>query len=139
MIRGAVRKRIKNSKFLSVISIPIFGRSIASSQIGRASRQKTKYVNGKSFISGKTKNIVVHHGFDVTTYWFFSASSWNLFLMTEEEHKMYHKWKGGTQVSCTPLSLYFWAYFIYYRRVGYSLILLILIIGACYAQLCNIV
>lgn len=94
------------------LKIFLFGRKSAEKELS-AWRAAALRENGRySFISGKTSNLEVHHGFDVKTYPMFATSRWNDFVMTKAEHRAFHAWMGGTHVSCTPFHLFFWVYFV---------------------------
>lgn len=106
----------------TAFKILLFGRKSAEKELS-AWRASALRENGRySFISGKTKNLEVHHGFDVKTYPMFATASWNDFVMTKAEHQAFHSWMGGTQVSCTPFHLWFWVYFVRQWWKGYGLL-----------------
>ena len=76
----------------------------------------------KILITGASGNLVGHHLFDVSTYPFWAASSWNFIIMTEELHTEYHSWNGGTRKKCTIFGFWYWRYFVKQLWLGYRAI-----------------
>lgn len=110
------------------LKIFIWGRKSVRSELYQVKIAAIKRNGRKSFLSGKIEQNEWHHVFDVTTWPIFAASSWNIVCMTKKEHAAYHKWNGGTQSPCNPLTLIYWSYFIWHWWKGWGLLLLIVIV-----------
>jgi len=80
-----------------------------------ARAQVMEEADHKCFVTGEPAE-VCHHGFDFSTYPWWGATKKNLFPMTRDAHQAYHQWMGGYRVSTTPISLYWWAYFVRTKR-----------------------
>lgn len=109
---------------LNILKLMSQGRGSIKNELAKVRREAIRKNGYRSFVSGVTEDLEGHHGFDVTTYPMFALRVWNLWMMTQEEHAAYHKWNGGTQKSCTPVSLYIWVYFVRKWWWGYASLLL---------------
>lgn len=117
---------------IGIIKIVFFGRGAAYKELAAWRRFALQKSGWRSFISGKTRNLEVHHGFHVSRYPIFALSRWNDWVMTDQEHRLhprsYHLWerkylKGfllRALVAETPIGLYVWLWFHWHWWKGWG-------------------
>lgn len=119
---GANKKKLIKKLPLS-IQYYIGGRKIIAGDIASARLVALKRAKGRCVISGSTEELRGHHLFDVSTYPFWAASPWNFIMITEELHKEFHRFNGGTTKSCTIFHFWYWRYFICQWWIGCGAVL----------------
>lgn len=118
-------------KLWAITLLIMFGRQNKTVKNAHASwrRRSLKAHGKKSWVSGQTKKVEVHHGFPVRLWPCFAFADWNDWPMTYDEHRghkrSYHSWEGKFKsrfarlfISNTPVGLYVWKYFVWHWWKG---------------------
>ena len=93
---------------IQTITYYLFGRAGISAPITAARYQAAKRSGGRCELTGDGGDLDGHHLFNVSTFPWFAAMSWNIIIMRTDLHKEFHAWRGGTSAWCTPAHFYYW-------------------------------
>lgn len=95
---------------LQTITYYLFGRTGLTPGMAQARYKASRRAGGLCELSGQGGMLHAHHMFNVAHFPWFSTYAWNLIMIRPELHTSFHAWRGGTDVWCTPLHLYYWWY-----------------------------
>ncbi len=87
------------------------GRAAIAQDTSDARAVAMRRAGGRCEITGARGVLHGHHLFGVAWFPWLAASPWNIFIMTEELHKSFHAWNGGTAKRCTIFGFWMWRYF----------------------------
>ena len=90
------------------ITYYLLGRSAIAPAITAARYQAVKRAGGRCELTGEGGDLDGHHLWDVSTFPWFAAKSWNIIMIKPSLHKEFHAWRGGTHKWCTPFHFWWW-------------------------------